>query len=520
MNKVLIVDDEPYVLEGLRLMIDWAKYGFELCGEAADGEEAYEIMRRIEPDLVITDIDMPYMNGLSLIRRTLAESNYRPKFVILSAHADFVYVQTAIRYKVNNYIQKPIITEEVEEVLYKLSQEIAEERKQQCKDVENRKMTLVSTISKWIRGENIDEITPHVSEWLGLKKPTSFRILLVELEMDEHAPVRVISKSVMEQIGEQLSTTIMSWCSCSLFNEPEGRIGILLVDGPTIRRTLESHLSKFATWVRSSYQLDISFYISGQGYGISELHELYKQALHARVFRISMSKAGVFFFVPQIKSTLFSDTLNKHIEILIDLVKRGFIGELTGQISLIFVEFSKMRVDYQDILNYIMMIRSQLIDTMLQWNDGVDIPVGVSSIHVEGPVHITELRRYLVDMCIATVSKLQELKKEKFGSDPLYELIEYVKENYNQKLKLQDLADQFNMNPVYLGQYFKKNKGMTFNVYIHHLRIEEAKKLLRRTDLKIEYIAKKVGYSDTEYFVEKFKGLTDCIPSIYKKNNS
>jgi two-component system response regulator YesN len=519
MNKVLIVDDEPFVLEGLRLMVDWTKCGFELCGEAADGEEAYELVRRLEPDLVITDLDMPYMNGLSLIRRTLEEFNRSPKFVILSAHADFVYVQTAIRYKVSHYIQKPIITEEVEEVLYKVLQDIEVERNQQYLDLEIRKIALASTISKWVRGEDMDEMTPHVSEWLELTESSTFRIVLVELEIDDHATIRIIPKLVMEQIYEQLSMTINSWCRGSMFNEPEGRMGILLVDSSAIRRTLISHLSKFATWVRSCYQLDISFYISGQDYGLRMLPVCYNQALNTRVLRLTSSKAGVFFYVPQIKDKLFNDSLNSHIEILIDFVKQGYVDKLTEQIHVIIVEFSKMGADHHDIVNYIRLIRSQLMDTLLQWNATVDILARGSLINEEGPILITELKRHLIDICIATVSLREDLKKEKSDLDPLYEIIEYVKSNYNQKLMLQHLALRFNMNPIYLGQCFKKNKGVTFNAYIHHLRIEEAKKLLRRTDLKIEYIAKKVGYSDTEYFVEKFKGLTGCIPSIYKKNN-
>jgi two-component system response regulator YesN len=519
MNKVLIVDDEPFVLEGLRLMVDWAKCGFELCGEAADGEEAYELVRRLEPDLVITDIDMPFMNGLSLIRRTIEESNCSPKFVILSAHADFVFVQTAIRYKVSNYIQKPIITEEVEDVLYKVRQDIEAERKQQYLDLEIRKIALASTVSKWVHGEYMDEMTPHVSEWLELTESSTFRIILVELEIDEHATIRIIPKSVMEQINEQLSRTIDSWCRGTLFNEPEGRMGILLVDSSAIRRTLISQLSKFATWVKSCYQLDISFYISGQEYELRKLHVCYNQALNARVLRLTSSKAGVFFYAPQIKDKLINECLNNHIEILFDFVKQGHINELTERIHVIIVEFSKLGADHHDMVNYIRIIRSQLMDILLQWNDSVDILARWSSINEEGPVLITELKRHLIDICITTVSLREELIKEKSDLDPLYEIIEYVKVNYNQKLMLQHLALRFNMNPILLGQCFKKNKGMTFNSYIHYLRIEEAKKLLRRTDLKIEYIAKKVGYSDTEYFVEKFKGLTGCIPSIYKKNN-
>ncbi|AOZ92243.1 hypothetical protein PNBC_01485 [Paenibacillus crassostreae] len=519
MKRVLIIDDEPYVLEGLRWMVDWSKYGFELCGEAMDGEEGYELLHSLKPDLVITDIDMPCMNGLSLIQKTMKECIIIPKFVILSAHIKFDYVQTAIRYKVSHYIQKPIMADEVEEVLHKVQQDMELERKQLLLDQEIKQRAFTATISQWVRGESLNEMPSHVPDWLGFKKTPSFRILLLELESDKHDVLRNMPKSVMEQIGQQCIIEITSWCKCSLFHEPDGRMGVLLVEGPTIRRTVISHLSKLASYVKSSFQLDISFYISGQGYGLTELHELYQQALQAKMIRLTASKAGVFFFTTQTKDRLFNDTLNKRIDKLISIVKEGQLVELSEQIHLIFEDFNTMGANYQDIVNVMVIIRSQLMNLMLQWNAVENISDRVSLITEDVPIYITQLKRELIEICTEIASMLDVLKKEKSELDPMYEIIEYVKLNYSHKLQLQTLAQQFKLNVVILGQCFKKYNGMSFNAYIHYLRIEEAKRLLRRTDLKIEHIAKKVGYSNPEYFVEKFKVLTDCIPSMYKKNN-
>ena len=113
MIKVMIADDEPFIRQGLKILINWEQYGFEICGEAANGKEALELMEREEYDLVITDIKMPGMNGLELIEHTWEKVSRHTRFIILSGFYEFEYARKAIKYGVVDYVLKPVQMEEL-----------------------------------------------------------------------------------------------------------------------------------------------------------------------------------------------------------------------------------------------------------------------------------------------------------------------------------------------------------------------------------------------------------------------
>lgn len=128
MYKVLLVDDEPFAIEGLQALIDWQKFGFEINGVCANGEEAVEAIRTDKPDLVVTDIHMPAMNGLELIEEARRLGYDSTMFVITSGYSDFNYARQAIRLGVCNYLTKPVDTVEADDMLERLAQELKEKR--------------------------------------------------------------------------------------------------------------------------------------------------------------------------------------------------------------------------------------------------------------------------------------------------------------------------------------------------------------------------------------------------------
>ncbi|MFC5470834.1 response regulator [Cohnella suwonensis] len=128
MYKVLLVDDEPLAIEGLRLFVDWEAHGFRVCGTCENGEDALALIDSIEPDVVVTDIRMPGMNGLDLIGHVQGASRKLPEFVILSAYGEFAYAKRALRFGVTHYLLKPVVGEEAAEMLLKVRHRL-EERK-------------------------------------------------------------------------------------------------------------------------------------------------------------------------------------------------------------------------------------------------------------------------------------------------------------------------------------------------------------------------------------------------------
>ena len=123
------------------------------------------------------------------------------------------------------------------------------------------------------------------------------------------------------------------------------------------------------------------------------------------------------------------------------------------------------------------------------------------------------LEQKVIDYCIDAA---EQLALARGHGSPVADAIAYAKKNYDTRIKLNEVAEQLHIQPAYLGQQFKKTTGVSFNDYVHTMRIEEAKKLLRRTDMKISDIARSVGYKDAEDFVKKFKACTGVLPSAYK----
>ena len=126
MLKVLIIDDEPYVREGLKHIIDWQENGFEICGEASDGDEGYSKILELKPDIILIDIQMPGKLGLDIIKEA-KENGVNSKFIIVSGYSNFDYAKKAIKYGVKDYLLKPIDEEELLEIALKLKREIEEE---------------------------------------------------------------------------------------------------------------------------------------------------------------------------------------------------------------------------------------------------------------------------------------------------------------------------------------------------------------------------------------------------------
>lgn len=144
MLKVLIVDDEPYIREGIKVMIDWGNYGFEICYEAGNGEDALQIIRDYEVDIVFTDIKMPVMGGLELIKQVKQNVDKEIRFVILSGYYEFEYAKKAIQYRVTDYLLKPIQEEELIDLLETINKRfIVLKRKEKEEEKRTRQLLII-----------------------------------------------------------------------------------------------------------------------------------------------------------------------------------------------------------------------------------------------------------------------------------------------------------------------------------------------------------------------------------------
>lgn len=181
MIRVLLVDDEPYVIEGLKTMIGWGKQEFMICGEATNGEDALRMLPALHPDLVITDIKMPVMDGLEFIKQARKSGASKTKFVVLSGYGDFSYLQHAMRYEVSDYVLKPIDEEEFRTLLDKIGKQIRREE-QRDEETDHCLAVDIDDLIKHLFKEGPDELLVKKVKSLGVIEDREFKCILIEID--------------------------------------------------------------------------------------------------------------------------------------------------------------------------------------------------------------------------------------------------------------------------------------------------------------------------------------------------
>jgi two-component system response regulator YesN len=178
MLRVVLADDEPIILEGLRTLVDWNRLGFDICGEALDGEDALQLIRTYEPHLVVTDIRMPVIDGLQLIERAAA-LQVQSKFLILSGYGDFQYAKKAMQYGVANYLMKPPDEAELEHAVAALAADIRKEEERRRYEKSALLRIELETITRLLLGDGRQEWIEQAAIILRLHDRSLFRCMLI-----------------------------------------------------------------------------------------------------------------------------------------------------------------------------------------------------------------------------------------------------------------------------------------------------------------------------------------------------
>ncbi|MCR5234247.1 MAG: response regulator [Lachnospiraceae bacterium] len=377
MMKVMLVDDEPFIMQGLEVLIDWNALGYEIVKMASNGGEAYEYLKSEQVDMVISDISMPVMTGLDLLKRIREEGLSDAYFVILSGYNDFKYAQQAIRYASMDYLLKPIDREELTDIL---------KRAARMRESEHDETGMTAV----------------------LRALRTFR-----------------SDQDIKTYGDEI-------------NVPQGRIMLL------------------------KEQLD---------------------SLIAAVEQNDITE------------------INRSVDVLYDeTLDRG------------------MSTDVFDLnLNYLLF---RLIHLAIEQDESVDQEEVLSYIsdNVYESGEIRGSRTHLKRFAISYAEYLVQLRKN-VSRGILQDIEREIRANFADNLTLKDLSRKYYVNSSYLGQLFKKKYDQSFKDYLCSVRISEAASMLLKTDEKIPVIAEKVGYKDTDYFIQKFIELKGCTPAKYRRNS-
>lgn len=284
MLKALIVDDEPWVLEGLRIMVDWEKSGFELCGEALNGPEALRLIELHQPDLVLTDINIPVFNGLELITRLNQSMARPPRFVILSGYDDFQYARTALRQRVEQYLLKPVDEEELEDLLGRLSTIITSEIASIDEQQQKQAGIIGSLLNRLIQGEDEGDFRLVASSLIKLPADSELLGILAD------------PPSAAGHLRQLAHSCFPAELTCS-FQDSAERAGLLLQSEGISRESLKAGITGLQQELEKLLLEPVAVMVSDRMAGIESVKEIYLQLLEMQKLRYSAEQGGVFFTV-------------------------------------------------------------------------------------------------------------------------------------------------------------------------------------------------------------------------------
>ncbi len=528
MLKVLLVDDELIVRQYLVSIIDWEKNGFYICGEAGSGTEALEMIKLYSPDLVITDIKMPEMNGLELVRIAVSDMKVSSKFIILSGYEDFSYARTAIKYNVMDYILKPIDENELLEILARFKREIYSEIYKNAGLSTSARTLASETLKRLTEGDINDNILLYAQQWLSLNEGEETYYILVEIDnyddwlskLNDNERLRssqLIERIILEAIGAGNALNIN--------RELVFRYGILV--GENILSMHNNSIKTFAERLYNGFKntdsLKVTICVGAAVKSLQDTVKSYRTSHELQ--KNSFFNGGQYkiIYYDSSKDIDFSDDISsiKYFNVLQEDIENFRIDAIKQTVENLFREIKENLISPNIIKAYIIKFEFDMFASCMnvsRWQQDANSLSEKITIPDMNESRVNVIKKNLIEFCIECADYLKQLKENK-SNGIISDIESYILKNYKSDISLKSIAEIFYINPVYLGQLFKKNFGMYFTDYLHKLRIGEAMRLLKMTDMKIYEIAYMVGYTDNNYFGFKFEKIAGMSPKQYRASS-
>lgn len=505
--RVLIVDDETIIRVGLKSMIQWEKEGYLLVGEAKNGEEALEFVNQVTPDIIITDLKMPLMNGIQLIK-TLKEQSYSGEIVVLSNYDDFNLVKEAMSEGAMEYLLKiaidgamilKVLDEAKEKVLAKrekiaMTEQLATMQKYQ------RKLLIQGFIKEFLYDEvHLDVLIKHLED-IGVNHKQveeSYGIFVYIYEGDS---AKIQNPS---QFIEGIINLIEDWVPTKedIFVCPLSHKEFIIYNSgqqPLSAKKLKDHLNLY-----------INSHVALKELKIKDFNHL-KQELES-------FHGSIFFDGPVDFQSASLDYRNftYKLQQLLEAKDKEHLLNLLGNT----IELSIMETWYPgDVKSFILYLLDLLNQYLISWGCPVEERMVYAGEELKR-LHRVEECRELVIVSINHVFDLLGNLKRNYYRPEIVKILEYMHGHLEDKITLAELANHVNLNESYLCRMFKKEVGQSITDYLNLLRIEKAKELLQSTDLLVKEVGAKVGIHNPYYFNRLFKKLTDDTPMSYREQN-
>jgi len=525
LKKVFLVEDEIVTREGIRDNMDWASIGYEFCGEASDGEIALPLIEAAQPDVIITDIKMPFIDGLQL-SKTLRQRMPEAKIIILSGYDEFEYAQAAVKLGVTEYLLKPVNAQDLSNALESLSATIDREKmehetlKRLHEDVEDHLVLAQEKfILRLVMGGVSSVEAVEQSQNLGLNIVARYYlVILLHIELCEKSqPFDYQQYKLVDQI---ISNLVGDNAEVFLSRKDMEEL-VLLLKGSNPEHLLSegsllTHRAVQEVEERTNCSLTIE--IGDPLNRLGDLHHSFAEAL----VRMK-SKIGEYPPVSSNQGINQGDSIIMDHEAIENYLKFGSIDEFDEFFSTYLQQISFTALNSSMIKHYLFV---DILLTITQFmsdlgGDGENINLEIHEI--DGILANTNTSKQIkeeIKKIFVPALTFRNSRANHQRSIILYQARTYIDNHFKDPdLKLSDVASFINLSPSHFSTVFRKEFGETFSNYLSKIRINRAKELLRTTSLQCSEVAVQSGYNDPHYFSVVFKKNTGVTPQYFRKQS-
>lgn len=521
MYKVLIVDDEDLIRQGLITFVNWKAMGFEIVGEAADGNQAFEMIQKLKPHVVLTDIKMPGCTGIDLMKK-IRNAGISVKIVVLSGYDEFEYAKTALEVGAIDYLLKPIKFDKLNEVFSKIKEESDIKIVEKIKI--NRAMELMKDqlFSKIISGviKNPGDIVKQAEE-LNVKLDWKYYLTII-IELDDFRELTQkysaqdldLYKFMIRNISEEI---------CSKYGEGytfvvnNSEVVILFGSDSDESAQVKSLAYEIKSSIDSTLDFTITVSVGDVFKSISALHDAYIQCRKRANKKFILGKDRVIFPEDVIVNEGVTCNTDGNIEgKLLLLLQNRNMEELDKLIDIYFSTLVSKDVICSEYFSIIRVISKYLEKNGININDWVDSS-NVNYTLVNGKETLSDIVLELK----TTIKKIvNSMEKEDFKNESsvISEVKEFVNQHLGEDISLEIVAQKVYMHPMYLSKIFKKETGINFIDFLTNVRVNRAKQMMHDLTLKTYEISEMVGYKSAKHFSKVFKIAVGVTPKDYRKN--
>jgi two-component system response regulator YesN len=523
------VDDEPEIREGIRDAIPWEDLGFSFAGACTNGFEALELAERIRPDVVMTDINMPFMDGLTLADRLLSILP-DTKILIISGYDDFEYARTALRLQVYDYIVKPITPGEFKAALTKLKRTLDTEQENR-RDLEQIKKQLAESIPllrerflvHLIEGDRSS--IPEELAYFDLPIPldgAAYQCLILDFVRRRKGEDFHIDLIALRNVLEDFAGSLGTWV---LFQDGADRLVILLWEKTRAGVYREGLRIAELLWhkLQSLRLTDIALGIGEAAETRESLRASYTTAEEALAWALLREKIGL---------TAYREVMGKTEarggerpgwgREIVSALKTGAAEDAHCHITAMTDYFKNAPFT---IGEYHIKLRLVLA-AILQGMEDMEIPQAEIFPSPSDPFadikrlkNLDEVRNWFCRLAEA-INSYTNTRQENFALVKVREAQDFLESHYDDPgLSLQNLCKKLDISTSYFSAVFKKHRDKTFVEELTGIRIRKAMELLRTTDLMTYEIAEKIGYRDAHYFSLSFRKYTGLTATEYRNAN-